>query len=79
MRPDDKLEPLKDDDNPDRFYEPLPNDPYKGQVADRERVDIKIQAYFDTLGWDERGIPKKETLDKFGLSDLEPFMAKLRK
>ena len=42
---------MKDDDNPPRFYEPLPGDPYKGMVADRERVDIRIQAYFETLGW----------------------------
>jgi len=77
--PDVTWEPLKDDDNPDRFYEPLPTGPYKGQVTDRELVDTKIQAYFDTLGWDERGIPKKVTLDKLDISDVEPLMAKLRR
>jgi len=77
--PDATWEPLKDDDNPERFYDPLPTGPYKGEVTDRERVDTKIQAYFDTLGWDERGIPKKETLDKLDISDVEPLMAKLRR
>jgi aldehyde:ferredoxin oxidoreductase len=76
--PDVTWEPMKDDDNPPRFYEPLPSGPYKGQVTDRERVDVKTQAYFETLGWDERGIPKKETLDRLDLSDIEPFMAKYR-
>ena len=76
--PDVTWEPLKDDDNPPRFYEPLPSGPYKGQITDRERVDVKIKAYFDSLGWDERGIPKKGTLDKLGLIDVEPFMAKYR-
>ena len=76
--PDVTWKPLKDDDNPPRFYEPLPSGPYKGQVTDRERVDIRIQAYFETLGWDERGIPTKETLDRLGLSDVDPFMEKFR-
>ena len=76
--PDVTWEPLKDDDNPPRFYEPLPSGPYKGMVTDRERVDIRIQAYFETLGWDERGIPKKETLDRLGLSDVDPLMERFR-
>jgi aldehyde:ferredoxin oxidoreductase len=77
--PDVTWEPLKDDDNPPRFYEPLPNGPFKGKTTDRERVDLRIQSYFDTLGWDTRGVPKKETLDKLGLGDVEPFMAQYRK
>ena len=76
--PDVTWEPLKDDDNPPRFYEPLPSGPYKGMVTDRERVDIRTQAYFETLGWDERGIPKKETLDRLGLSDVDPLMERFR-
>jgi aldehyde:ferredoxin oxidoreductase len=71
-------EPIKDDDNPPRFYEPLPTGPYKGQITDKERVDIRIQAYFDTLGWDERGIPKKETLDRLDLGDVDRYMVKYR-
>jgi aldehyde:ferredoxin oxidoreductase len=76
--PDVTWEPVEDDDNPPRFYEPLPNGPYKGKITDRELVDKKLQAYFDTLGWDERGIPKKETLERLDLADLEPYMAKYR-
>jgi aldehyde:ferredoxin oxidoreductase len=77
--PDVTWKPIEDDDNPPRFYEPLPNGPYAGKTTDRAKVESKMQTYFQTLGWDERGIPKRETLDKLGLSDVEPFMRKLRK
>jgi len=77
--PDIFWEPLEDDDNPPRFYEPLPSGPYKGRTTDRELVEQKRGVIFETLGWDERGIPKKETLDRLGLGDLEPAMKKLRK
>ena len=77
--PDIFWEPITDDDNPPRFYEPLPSGPYKGRTTDKALVEEKRAAYFETLGWDERGIPKKETLDKLGLGDVEPAMKKLRK
>jgi aldehyde:ferredoxin oxidoreductase len=76
--PDVTWKPIEDDDNPPRFYEPLPNGPYAGKTTDRAKVKSKMQTYFQTLGWDERGIPTRETLDKLGLSDVEPFMRKLR-
>jgi aldehyde:ferredoxin oxidoreductase len=41
-------------------------------------VDSKLQAYFETLGWDENGIPTKETLKKLDLADIEKSVAKLR-
>ncbi len=76
--PDMKWEPLKDDDNPPRFYEPLPEGPYKGKTTDKKLVDQKLQAYFETLGWDEHGIPMRDTLKRLDLTDLESFMKKLR-
>ena len=76
--PDLKWEPLKDDDNPPRFYDPLPEGPYKGKTTNKKAVDQKLQAYFETLGWDERGIPTKETLKRLDIADLEPLMKKLR-
>ena len=77
--PDVFWEPIEDDDNPPRFYEPLPSGPYKGKTTDRALVEQKRATYFETLGWDERGIPTKETLEKLGLGDVEPSMKKLRK
>jgi aldehyde:ferredoxin oxidoreductase len=76
--PDLKWEPVKDDDNPPRFYEPLPTGPYKGRTTNRQLVDEKLQTYFQTLGWDERGIPTKEALKRLDLEYLETSMAKLR-
>ncbi len=76
--PDLEWTPVKDDDNPPRFYEPLPSGPYKGKTTDKELVDTKLQTYFGTLGWDERGIPTKETLKKLDLGFLEKSMSKLR-
>jgi aldehyde:ferredoxin oxidoreductase len=76
--PDLEWEPVKDDDNPPRFYEPLPSGPYKGKTTDRELVNTKLQTYFETLGWDERGIPTKETLKKLDLGFLEKSMSRLR-
>jgi aldehyde:ferredoxin oxidoreductase len=77
--PDVVWDPVKDDENPPRFYEPLPNGPFKGHVTDKDRVEIRTQAYYETLGWDDRGIPTKETLERLDLSDVEPSMAMLRK
>ena len=76
--PDVTWKPIEDDDNPPRFYEPLPNGPYAGKTTDRAKVESRMQTYFQTLGWDERGIPTRGTLDKLGLSYVEPFMRKLR-
>ena len=76
--PNVNWEPVKDDENPPRFYEPLPSGPFKGKTTDRALVHQKRATYFETLGWDERGIPTKKTLEKYGLGDLEGSMAKLR-
>ena len=76
--PDVAWEPIKDDDNPPRFYEPLPTGPYKGKTTDKKKVAEKLQTYFTVLGWDDRGIPTKETLKKLGLNDCETAMKKLR-
>lgn len=76
--PDIFWKPIEDDDNPPRFYEPLPSGPYKGRTTDRELVERKRGTYFETLGWDGRGIPTEETLKKLGIGYLEPAMKKLR-
>jgi aldehyde:ferredoxin oxidoreductase len=77
--PDVTWKPVGDDDNPPRFYEPLPTGPYKGSKTDRALVKQKRKTYFETLGWDEKGVPTKETLKRLGLSDVDPLMRKLRK
>ena len=77
--PDVFWDPDQDDDNPPRYYEPLPTGPYKGQAADRNDMKQKMQKYYSNLGWDERGIPTTERLRELGLEDMEQTFQKLRK
>ncbi|PUA33671.1 MAG: aldehyde ferredoxin oxidoreductase [Zestosphaera tikiterensis] len=72
-------DPRKHDDNPPRFYEPLPSGPYKGAKGDSEEVKSKLKEYYLSLGWDELGIPTEETLKKLGLYDAVEVVRNLRK
>jgi aldehyde:ferredoxin oxidoreductase len=69
--PDAKWKPKIDDDNPPRFWEPLPEGPSKGKTVDREKFEEERLEYFNAAGWDENGVPKPETLKKLGLGDVE--------
>jgi aldehyde:ferredoxin oxidoreductase len=77
--PDLKWDPRIHDDNPARFYEPLPSGPYKGKAADRTSVRENVQKYYQEAGWDENGVPKSETLKKLKLEDVDKALRKLRK
>jgi aldehyde:ferredoxin oxidoreductase len=77
--PDVFWDPVEDDDNPDRWYEPLPSGPYEGLAPDRDEVmEMRKTAYGD-MGWDERGIPTSEELNKLGLQDVDAAMMPLRR
>ena len=69
--PDLVWEPLKDDDNPPRFYTPLPTGPKAGASVDKAAFAGARSKYFADMGWDERGIPKSEELRRLGLSDVD--------
>jgi len=73
--PDLKWNPEIDDDNPPRFYEPLPSGPYKGRKVKKTKFQEAKTEYYEAVGWDLNGLPKPETLRKLGLQDVE---AKLR-
>jgi len=77
--PDLKWNPKVHDDNPSRFYEPLPSGPYKGKAADRTSVRESVQKYYEEIGWDENGVPKSEALKKLELGDVDKALRKLRK
>jgi aldehyde:ferredoxin oxidoreductase len=56
---------------PARFYqEPIPSGPNKGHFLSREEIDSLLTWYYEARGWDENGIPKKETLERAGLADV---------
>jgi aldehyde:ferredoxin oxidoreductase len=76
--PDLKWNPIVHDDNPSRFYEPLPSGPYKGKAPDRNSVRKSLQQYYREIGWDENGVPEYEILKKQGLEDVGKALKKLR-
>lgn len=76
--PDVYWDPDRDFDNPSRFYEPLPSGPYQGMAADRETVETMKRDYFKAMGWDERGIPTRETLERLGLGYVDLYLKELR-
>ena len=74
--PDVRWRPKLDDDNPPRFWEPLPSGPYKGKTLNREMFEQDRLEYYNAVGWDENGVPKPEVLRRLGLESVE---TKLRK
>ena len=52
------------------FKEPLTEGPLKGAMLDFMKFDGMLKKYYTKRGWDERGIPKKTTLQKLGLPDV---------
>jgi aldehyde:ferredoxin oxidoreductase len=74
--PDVTWTPL-DDDNPPRYYEPLPTGPHQGQTTDKEVVAEQRSNYFAGMGWDDHGIPTQETLDKLNLSAVKGVLPKI--
>ncbi len=65
----------KDDEFPERLSkDPVPRGPFKGHVYDIS--DRFIDEYYKGRGWDEQGLPFKETLDRVGLSDIREDLEK---
>ncbi len=52
------------------FEEPLTEGPLRGARLDRRKYDAMLDGYYAKRGWDERGIPKKQTLRNLGLEDV---------
>lgn len=52
------------------FNEPLTEGPLKGSMLDLAKFDGMLSKYYRKRGWDKRGIPRKTTLKKLGLSDV---------
>ena len=68
----------KDDVNPLRNYEPLPDGPYKGKFVDKTIEETKKQQFFTAQGWDKLGVPSTDALKKAGLESFDGAMAPLR-
>jgi aldehyde:ferredoxin oxidoreductase len=68
----------EDDTNPPRFYEPLPNGPYKGLRVERAAEQQRVQECYRARGYDRRGIPTPETLEKLGLQEFDELLVPIR-
>ena len=77
--PDAVWKPLIDDDNPARFYEPLASGPQAGHTTDRASFEELRGNYYQAIGWDERGVPKSEVLEKLGLDSVDRALGRLRR
>jgi aldehyde:ferredoxin oxidoreductase len=75
---DVRWNPKVHDDNPPRYYEPLPSGPYKGQAVDKNKVGKERKRYYKAVGWDENGIPTAKALRNLGLDDVDEVLEKLR-
>ncbi|NJE62147.1 aldehyde ferredoxin oxidoreductase C-terminal domain-containing protein [Thermococcus sp. 21S7] len=76
--PDVHWDPRKDDDNPPRFYEPLPTGPVKGRAPTKEEISEKVRQYYEQVGYDEHGIPKEEVLEELGLGEAKREVKRIR-
>ena len=58
------------------FEEPLNQGDLKGYTLDRARYDEMLSRYYEIRGWDEIGIPQKETLEGLGLGNVVSVLGK---
>lgn len=56
---------------PERFStEPVPTGPSQGYYLSREKMDRLLDWYYEARGWDDNGLPTKDTLVGLGLADV---------
>lgn len=59
---------------PSRFVnEPLPSGPQKGHRITEDDIKCLRSDYYKVRGWDEKGTPTDETLNRLGLQNNESF------
>ncbi|MBT3350192.1 MAG: aldehyde ferredoxin oxidoreductase, partial [Nitrospinaceae bacterium] len=58
------------------MHEPIPDGPHKGMYCPPEELEAMKDEYYILRGWDENGIPTRETLGRLGLNDLVGDVAK---
>ncbi len=61
----------KDDRLPDRVFEDkVLYGPTEGKTLSRREFEEELDRYYDTRGWDEDGVPMKNTLTRLNLDDV---------
>ncbi|MCE4622580.1 MAG: aldehyde ferredoxin oxidoreductase family protein [Desulfurococcales archaeon] len=59
------------------FKKPLTKGPHAGAKLDYDKYNQLLNYYYELRGWDERGVPRKETLRKLGLGFVEDTLEKI--
>jgi aldehyde:ferredoxin oxidoreductase len=55
--------------------DPVKSGPNKGHCIPMEDIEFLLSSYYRARGWDENGIPTKETLERVGLADVAEDLA----
>lgn len=63
----------KDDELPDRLYEPLETGILTGVALDRDDMKKALDMYYEMMGWDIQGIPREMRLYLLNIAELEQF------
>ena len=58
------------------FKEPLTKGPLAGAKLDYDKFQQLLDYYYEIRGWDKRGVPRKETLERLGLHYVIPVLEK---
>ncbi len=58
----------KDDRVPERFHEPWQYGFQKGSCIEKEKFEKLLDEYYQEHGWDQQGIPTRETLERLELA-----------
>jgi len=76
--PDVFWDPRTSDDNPPRFYEPLPSGPFKGARITKEEINEMKKAYYQEVGYDENGIPLPQKVEELGIPNGTAAIARIK-
>lgn len=61
----------EDDTLPARlFFDPVPEGPSRGEIIVPQKFQQMLDEYYAIQGWDQEGVPKKDTLERLGISEL---------
>jgi aldehyde:ferredoxin oxidoreductase len=64
----------RDDELPDRLYEPLETGVLAGKALDRDQMQRSLDWYYEMMGWDvETGTPRPARLEELNIADLTQF------
>jgi len=64
----------RDDVLPERLHQPLKSGSYKGFAIDKKEFAKAKNLYYEMMGWDEEGIPKKGKLVELGIEWIDKNM-----